>query len=108
MTKPNNPPAFPCVKKVEEPCGANMVRLIDVYQEGMTLRDYFAGHAPKDIIWNFPIDISDLGEEPTIKATGDWKPKQRIYEQEVMRRRYVSWPYVWADAMLAEREKSNA
>lgn len=73
---------------------------------GMTLRDYFAAHAPSKILWNFKIDASDMGEPPTIKALEGWREKQLFYDMEFNRRKYMAWPYVWADAMLVERNKT--
>jgi hypothetical protein len=52
----------------------------EVVQEGMTLRDYFAAHAP-------PVP--------------DWYIKMRNSDMEDL----IKWRWYYADAMLAEREK---
>lgn len=103
MTKNDGGPAFPTVN-YEKP-GNNLGTSIMTIVGGMTLRDYFAAHAPEKILWCFKIDTSDLGESPDIKALHDWQNKQRIYDKEVNKRRWIVWPYIWADAMLAERNK---
>ncbi len=74
---------------------------------GMTLRDYFAAHAPREVLWPFDIDISDMGEEPSMKAGFGWQAKQKVYMNEVTRRRYTQWPFVWADAMIKERSNGE-
>lgn len=71
--------------------------------DNLTLRDYFVAHAPKEILWQFDIDISDMGEAPTIKAELGWQIKQNIYDAEVNRRRYIKWPFIWTNEMLKQR-----
>lgn len=70
---------------------------------GMTLRDYFAAHAPVEPTWTFDIKIDDLGEAPTKQIKEGWRLKQNAYEAEIKKRRYAQWPYIYADVMLAER-----
>lgn len=73
---------------------------------GLTIRDYFIAHAPKEILWKFEIDTTDMGEAPTMKAIGDWRPKQYAWDEEYNKRKWIKWPSVWADAMLKAREKN--
>jgi hypothetical protein len=66
--KPKNPPAFPLSDEAH------------ITNEGMTLRDYFAGQLVAGI------SCSDTLQTPEIEA---------------------EWAYKMADAMLAEREKGQ-
>lgn len=78
---------------------------------GMTMRDYFAAHAPTDPWpWFHPVMATPRpasgGEgyptrtrdeiEAAEKATSAW-------EEECFRQRYIQWPWAYADFMLKER-----
>jgi len=77
MDKPDNPAAFPCTG---EGFGSRLYT-----QHGMTLRDYFAGQC----VSQFSI-AAMKSSDPDLNA--DWA---------------ASCSYKMADAMLAERSKSN-
>ena len=81
MTKPSNPPAFPFVDWCNGSKG--------VVQEGMTLRDWFAGQALVGILTAW-------------KMTGTCENYVGSCQQ------VAALAYANADAMLAEREKPNA
>lgn len=95
------------------------------YHEGMTLRDYFAAHAPATP-WPFYAPVMpeqpDLG--PPVGEDGteyaDWKEAERetadcwsyknqsAFDQwkvERLRQHWIQWPWFYADAMLAERDR---
>ena len=79
------------------------------YQGGMTLRDWFAGHAPVSPLWNFtpmmptprplPLPILDGYDLP---ANSD---QLRAWDKESDRQAAIQWPWAWADAILAARSK---
>ena len=71
----------------------------------ITKREWFAAHAPTEHLWIFKVDISDMGDAPTMKALPEWKEKQRIFDQEVAKREAIAWPFVWADAMIEQCKK---
>lgn len=71
---------------------------------GMTLRDYFAAHAPEvPDMQTFPIkqcmkkEIVDLG--------GGMKGPRNVSHQETWAQRSARWAIEYADAMLVERAK---
>jgi hypothetical protein len=77
-TKPENPPAFPALHSID----GNWEKEPNEKFRGMTLRDYFAGKAIAGVMANpWPAD-------------NEWP--------EIARRAYVG-----ADAMLAERERTQ-
>lgn len=73
-------PAFPSVD-----LGADV-------QPGMSLRDYFAAHAPAVPEWFSP----DIPHQPGTGIDATWG-KLRLFQ----------WPYVWADAQLVQRAKGG-
>ena len=73
----------------------------------MTLRDYFVAHAPIEPKWYFKIDMSDIADEKEILSLNHWEDKRKEYEREHIKRRAIKWPYVWADAMLEERKRTE-
>lgn len=80
MTKPDNPPAFPCPSRIV-PFQDGSMRNLNEYESpeyGMTLRDYFAGLALQSII------ARNYGGYPS------W---------------HVEEAYMYADRMLTERMK---
>jgi len=81
--------------------------------DGMSLRDYFAAHAPAEQEWSFEPTMPTKRPTPHLEEnnSGD---RVCVNQQEVdawdrERRKQVAiqWPWVWADAMLAERGKRN-
>ena len=113
MSRPDGGPAFP------KPIGNNGAshyedREVSSEEVGMTLRDYFAAHAPKSRASWFeptmlpkpePIYDHEHPSEQCFECSEvnwqerlDWKiERARQYE--------LQWPYAYADAMLAERAK---
>lgn len=77
MGEPENPPAFPCA--ASSPMGDT------IYQDGMSLRDWFAGQAICGLL---------RATDPTGKGPDDIP-------------HMVEVAFIFADAMLAQREKSN-
>ena len=73
---------------------------------GMTLRDYFAAHAP-----DIPNDFCrEIKSEPTVTIhPPDLKGNTKTYGAQPVPESYRSWrarwAYFFADAMMAEREK---
>lgn len=95
------------------------------YEQGMSLRDYFAAHAPAEPQpWFLPKmphrpESSYIGEDGTIypswrdaeRACGDlWSngsaDEQDAWDREQAKQRFIQWPYAWADAMLDARERT--
>ena len=84
--------AFPLATGWVETTGARGQKIVVVREldRGMSLRDYFAAHAP---------------------AIPDWyiaSPLARYSDSDLTTVRFKlmsAWPYAWADAMLAERAK---
>ncbi len=77
---------------------------------GMTLRDWFAGQAPDRVKYDFPVRMDMPRPEP-IETGIDGYPANSeeisAWDEEHDRQRAIQWPYVWADAMLAERDKET-
>lgn len=74
----------------------------------LTLRDWFAGHAPDTPQWDFDVPM------PTKRPASILNGRECINEGEIHkwddereRRRLMMWPWVWADAMLRERAKGE-
>ena len=83
-------PAFPM------PSGAEpRVNVTTHYNEGMTLRDYFAGHAPA-----LPGALADLAMEA---ADIDNPNKTHGEKADVLLSIRAEWNYRYADAMIAAR-----
>lgn len=99
-------PAFPTEERIEN--------FRDVAAtNGMSLRDYFAAHAPKRVWNHFHPDMPPRPEP----EWGDTKPDDRwdaspfnwreidAWKTERARQVELQWPYFYADAMLAERRR---
>lgn len=80
MTKPYNPSAFPSPGII---CPSGLQQ--GAY-EGMSLRDFFAAHAPKAPLWF---------KEEDLELSGTLDHPMNLE---------VAWRYRYADAMLAYRE----
>lgn len=82
-----------------------------VFPEGMTLHDWFVGHASTEIpAWFKP-------QMPIKKPVyDDYAPFQRIhfkrdYEvwgDDYIRLRFIQWPFHYADLMIAEKRRREA
>lgn len=70
-------------------------------QNGMSLRDYFAAHAPIQIPCGFPsgptIEATPQGSQADTTPWISWTDAERL----------VKWRWSYADAMLKEREKAT-
>lgn len=82
-----------------------------VSTDGMSLREYFAAHAPSGPLWEFR---PKMPPRPNYKRTGandeDGRPISNHAEVESWDRDYkiqmiAQWPWAWADAVLAARER---
>lgn len=74
--------AFPCEQHETQEGNWNQT-----FEPGMTLRDYFAAHAPAEPQSWF---------EPTMPSGSP---------NDYFKERSIQWPYAWADEQLKEREK---
>ena len=89
MSKPKNPPAFPS-KHIEQHGGHK----IEVWTEGMTLRDYFAGRALNGMTSiQKVVDALHLAHEQN--------------DDEAAQNGLAEICYQIADAMLKERERDE-
>ncbi len=88
MKNPSNTLAFPSHGTMGE-----------VIQEGMTLRDYFAIHAPTPTSQDVEL-LLKYWNRPEIEKNKFLERVQRVLEAHSILR------YKYADALLAEREKS--
>jgi len=102
MTENTGGPAFPELQSISRQ--SNGDRFNANSQGGMSLRDYFAAHAPEvPDLQAFPLKqwvnfgVVDLGN-------GQVGPRN-VPHQESWIERSARWAMVYADAMLAERVK---
>lgn len=129
--KKDGGPAFPPhVWEPEiEPIGAQTIAQPDRAKvrfkqapSGMSLRDYFAAHAPAEpqgwfepvmdgprpMVYRLPRHMGGgLTDDPFGESFLD-EGQQRLadlWDAEQARERRIQWPYAWADAMLKERER---
>lgn len=68
------------------------------YFEGLTKREWFAAHAPKEIPDWFAFRCP---EAENMTARGFPQGAKQLFDEK----RYFSWRYFYADAMLAEAAK---
>lgn len=85
--------------------------------DAMTLRDYFAAHAPKKPqSWFRPVfppqpDRTYDHDHPNLPACQYYDCAYTNYDERQKWRagfdeaNQIQWPYAWADAMLKERSK---
>lgn len=87
--------AFPLATGWVETTGARWQKIVVVREldRGMSLRDYFAAHAPAPPDWY----ILAAMEASHGKQTCDVMQDRAACE--------LAWPYVWANAQIAERAK---
>jgi hypothetical protein len=80
-------------------------------QAGMTLREYFAAHAPKTPqAWFSPVMATPRPEETwdhehdkcdyCERLPVNWK-ERNAWSAEREKQRLIQWPWAWADAVLA-------
>ena len=70
-------------------------------QPGMTLRDYFAAHAPEVPEW-YPVN-----KDPFYLAKASNLEDDDLFTDKDDEDRTISWPYYWADEQMKIREKPN-
>jgi hypothetical protein len=93
--------------------------------DGMSLLDYFAAHAPADPWPQFKPAMPPRPEltPPHKDGSGEWVGEYRdcdcdvcqahaasaearnAWDRENEKQRLIQWPYAWATAQLAERER---
>lgn len=79
---------------------------------GMSLRDYFAAHAPSiPYAWFEPVMGSERPEfEGVRNASGEFESTNQdvidAWKLEHYKQQCIQWPYAWADLMVAARVKS--
>lgn len=66
--------------------------------DGMSLRDYFAAHAPAEPGWWFDpvMDTEKPDDYADTAAIRSWEDRRN-------RERWIQWPYAWADLQIAQR-----
>ena len=103
------------MKKDGGPAFPSIYGATDALDEGMSLRDYFAAHAPAHILWEFDVIGFADADRPSgysmdwpyhTPATKKISLDMEKFDCDRTRAMYAQWPWVWADAMLAERERS--
>lgn len=83
------------------------------YMNGMTMLDYFAAHAPTNILWEFK--VPSIGKRPEVQ----WPEGERQQNHEAINWKELQdydlakkiqikqmWPWEWAKAMLKSREEA--
>jgi hypothetical protein len=89
---------------------------IDTYETahtmigGMSLRDYFAAHAPFNPHDWFKPKMQTQRPTPIYEEHSGREFTKNLnelydYDVEVSRQKYIQWPYAWADAMIVQRKK---
>lgn len=84
------------------------------FDQGMTLRDYFAAKAPVDIPHWFEINYNEIGECPACVVVAElndnpWPACENqneinAWHEKAMKIRYFQWRYSYADSMLEARK----
>lgn len=100
-----NTPAFPG-RPQQDPNDVNKV----IHNKGMTLRDYFAAHAPIvedsrviEEVEGFPVfdNSGYFNGSPSAKI----RESQRQQQLKWMRQARIKWRWQYADAMIAARDE---
>lgn len=73
------------------------VHVENVNERGLSVRDYFAAHAP----------VGDLFMSAVVTAMARATQEQDQDATEVAAKVVAAWAYIYADALLAERAKSS-
>ena len=68
-------------------------------QTGMSLRDWFAAHAPTELDSSYYYDFCPAGPDHHHDGLPCKTCARKYFGQK------ISWRYYWADAMIAERNK---
>ena len=79
-------------------------------QDGMSLRDWLMAHAPLEPQWHFEPAMPTPRPEAVKHENSEWPANTneiQAWDDECAKQRAIKWPWVWADAMLAERQKGN-
>jgi hypothetical protein len=70
---------------------------------GLTIREYFAGLAPKEPqAWFKPV----VPPKPS-RAGGYDEAAEMAWSDEYAKQFYIQWPVAWADALIAELAKEK-
>ena len=82
-------------------------------EKGMTLRDYFAAHAPAEPWHWFEPNVVPAPTPPEFDPKEDyrsfeykrqrWQAEDEFWEKYKQRQKYIQWPYYWANEMLKRR-----
>lgn len=95
-------PAFP-VPETRDECGRQASD-----HQGMSLRDFFAAHAPMEPTWDFQPAMPSPRPEVKHPISRDGYAANHAeieaWDEERARQRMMQWPYAWADAVLAARD----
>jgi hypothetical protein len=107
--------AFPRLESLQASLNRyNQTDYVAHMADGMSLRDYFAAHAPVEP-WSFfqpemsPRPVTQWHEgHPTEQCfeciPENWQA-QADWDKERTRQRVIQWPWFYADVMLAERAR---
>lgn len=115
-------PAFPVTRLERNPIfdgmdSSSMPFVVHAEYPGMSLRDYFAAHAPAQPWPWFQPSMPPKPDETwsdfhTSGQCGDFceclpenYQARHAWNEERNRQQVIQWPYGYADAMLAERER---
>lgn len=115
----NGGPAFPSHARADGSDGSWQV--FELHAEGMSLRDYFAAHAPrKPQAWFSPdmppkperVYDHDHPNAPSCRYADEcrianWQ-ERNAWDAARQQAVCVQWPYAWADAVLAQRKTVGA
>jgi len=85
-----------------------MGKLGGFYHTGLTLREYFAAHAPAEPAKWFEAEIEPAPPIPSGQLTPEqileFKNKTKDWRKKYGMRHSAQWPWAWADAVLAAGE----
>lgn len=78
-------------------------------EQGMSVRDYLAAHAPNEPLWGFkpqmPSDRPKAVYGESEESLKESQEAMNAWEDEYSKQVAIQWRWAYADAMLAEREK---
>ena len=78
----------------------------NIAEHGMTLRDYFAAHAPPHP-WHHFKAVLDVPEPDFDPDSSEIMEAWSAWSDYRSKERELQWPWYYADAMLAQREKTE-
>lgn len=97
-------PAFPILDNFDE----NGYRR-DPISFGMSLRDWFATHAPKEKWdWFEPVMTTEKPKHPGDVGPNtfqEYRQSVHLWDHEYSKQREIQWPWFYADNMIKERIK---